>query len=151
MPRAAVTKATLRKASKEFKIDGLDELYANLERILKTTDRGTGVELKRLFMRAALELVDRVRQRAPYRAKYRKTKIKTHLRDAIFADYGQKDKPNVLAGINTRIAPQGRWIEYGTSRMQARPFWRPSISESRARMGQIIVSGFQKLIASKIK
>lgn len=152
MARTVITRTHIRKASKEFEVRGLDEMYGNLERIVEATGQSAGIELKRVFMKAAVTgLVERAKQLAPFRAKRGRTKITTHLRDAIFADYGPDGKPNVLVGVNGRRAPHGRWIEYGTPRMIARPFWRPAISGTRDFMAKVIVQGFLKLIHSKIK
>jgi HK97 gp10 family phage protein len=145
MPRAAVTRASIRRAAKHAKIDGVDETYDNLERILKYTDNSAGIMLKEEFLKAAMVLRDRAKALVPVRT--------GRLRDAIFATKKAIEKPNVLAGVSRRgprAAPYANIVEYGRHGAQAHPFFRPAITSARGAMAKIIIEGFQKVIAQAL-
>jgi HK97 gp10 family phage protein len=128
-----------------MKIDGVDVMYDNIERILKYTDRSAGIRLKEEFLKAALVLRDRAKQLVPVRT--------GRLRDAVFATKKAIEKPNVLAGVlrhGERGAPYAQIVEYGRHGAQAHPFFRPAITSTRGAMAKIIVEGFQKVIAQAL-
>jgi HK97 gp10 family phage protein len=125
-----------------MKIDGVDEMYDTLERILKYTDGSAGAMLKEEFMKAATILRDRAKQLVPVRT--------GRLRDAIFATKKAIERPNVLAGVSRRgprAAPYANIVEYGRHGAQAHPFFRPAITSTRGAMAKAIVEGFQRVIA----
>lgn len=127
---------------------GIREVKANIARILNRT---TGQEVKKVYMEAGLALRDRARQLAPYDPKRKKG---THLRDAIFADYGTPTKSNVIVGVQyffrgsskAAAAPHGHLVEFGTVKMAPRPFMRPAITAMKSTMRDIIERGLKKII-----
>src|SRR3954464_13532801 len=107
---------------RQVRIEGLAELQNNVATLMS---RATGKEVKKIWMQAALDLRDAARDYAPvakedivhYEKGQPKRIIKTGaLRAAIFAAYGETDKPNVLVGVNRRMAPHNEWLEFGNSR-----------------------------------
>jgi HK97 gp10 family phage protein len=131
------------------RIEGLPELQAKIAKLLLVTT--TGREVKRIWMSAALVLRDEARDLAPV-IKDPKTHPKPWqqpgtLKKAIFAAYGDPSKPNVIVGVNYRLAPQAHWIEFGTSHAGAQPYMRPALTATRSMMVRIIAEGYQKLIA----
>lgn len=146
MARSAISKVTIRKTG-NFSVEGLNQFYDNVERVL---DRTSAENLKGVFMKAGMVLRDRAKANAPFRT--------GKLRNAIFAAPGNPDKPNVLVGVSRSKrktgappAPHGILIEYGTSKMQARPFFRPAITETKGQMAEIIITGFKKTIEDAVK
>lgn len=74
-----------------------------------------------------------------------------NLRKAIFRDsrdpYHDPKGPSVLVGINHKIAPHWHFLELGTSKQDARPFFRPGITRSTSRMTQRIAAGCRQIIS----
>ena len=162
MARSVVT-----PKGKAARIEGLPELQAKIAKIL---DRTTGKDLKRVWMNAALVLRDEARDMAPVLKKPHKGHVAGLLRSAIFAAYGDPAKPNVLVGVNYRIAPYAHLVEFGgkegkgprmtgdikgrktgnrvqsTGYMPAQPFMRPALTATRSKCVAIIAEGYQKLI-----
>lgn len=135
MARAVVTKTNLRRTSKSIGIEGLDETLQNIANVL---DKTSAEQLKGVYLKAGQVLRDRAKQNAPYRT--------GTLQGAIFAARGKPEKSNVLVGVNRKKAPHGILLEYGTSRMRPRPFFRPAITETRPQMTEIIVNGFMEAV-----
>src|SRR4051812_34778253 len=117
MPRNVIT-----RKGKQVQIEGLDQLQNNIAALMS---RATGKEVKKIWMQAALDLRDAARDYAPVAKEPIKHYEKGQpmriiqpgaLRAAIFAAYGEPDKPNVLVGVNRRMAPHNKWIEFGNSR-----------------------------------
>jgi HK97 gp10 family phage protein len=145
MARSAVTNKTLGKVGSEVGIDGIPELKANIAAKL---DKMMGQAAKKVFMRAAMRMVEEAKDLVP---------VKTGtLRDAIYAAYGDTKKPNVIVGVNYRKAPHAHLIEYGhihtthdgrgTSMTKAHPFMRPALTYARPKMAAIIAEGLKSLV-----
>jgi HK97 gp10 family phage protein len=139
--RNAITKKTIR-------VYGIEELAAQLSEITKRVDASD--EVKKAYMKAALFLRDAARAKAPVgpTRKYKGTvRHGGTLRSAIFAAYGNRDKNNVLVGVNRRIAPHAHWIEFGNARRtKAQPYMRPAVSESRMELGGILRDELLRII-----
>jgi hypothetical protein len=153
MAKRAVTQSSLNRAARKgLRIDGAEAIQ---ERISDILDAVTGPEVKRVFMKGALVLRDEARDIAPYNEDREKLLSKgkiteqRHLRDAIFAAYGDKGKPNVLVGVNPKIAPHFHWLEYGIparSTFRAQPYMRPAITATQRTVSTIIIEGLQKVV-----
>lgn len=146
-PRSTFRRRVLSKGASN--VAGLPELFRKL------SDLGEAVEsddVYKVLMHGAFVLRDEAKDLAPYDPA---RKSGTHLRDAIFAAEGDpsKDKrgPNVIAGVNSRLAPHAVLIEKGTSRMPAQPFWRPAITTVRGAVANIYAEGLKKIIAKVVK
>jgi HK97 gp10 family phage protein len=163
-----VARSVVTPKGRAARIEGLPELQAKITKIL---DRTTGKQVKRVWMDAALVLRDAARGMAPVLKKPHKGHVAGLLKSAIFAAYGDPAKPNVLVGVNYRIAPYARLVEYGGSKkskgprmtgdikgrptgnrvqstgyMTAQPFMRPALTATRSKCVAIIAEGYQKLI-----
>jgi HK97 gp10 family phage protein len=126
-------------------IAGLPELFNQLN------DLGDAVEeddVYKVLMHGAFVLRDEAKDLAPYDPKRKKG---THLRDAIFATEGDPSKdprgPNVIAGVNKKLAPHAGLVERGTSKMPARPYWRPAVNATRPAIAEILAGGIRDIIA----
>lgn len=150
MPRRLIT-----SRGRQVQIEGLAELQENIAELMS---RATGKEVKKIWMQAALELRDAAIDYAPMAAgpitHYEKgqpprTIMPGALRAAIFAAYGDPTKPNVLVGVNYKIAPHAHWLEFGNSRIPAQPYMRPALSSTRSRCVSIIADGYRTLLIDR--
>lgn len=95
-------------------------------------------ELKDILIKPAYVMRDEMRDLVP---------VKTgNLRDAIFATRGPDDKRGVLVGVSKKKAPYGRFVERGTSKMAAHPFFRPGINAVAPTVANMISGDMKKLI-----
>lgn len=147
-----MARSVITPKGRQVRIEGLAELQNNIANLMS---RATGTEVKKIWMQAALDLRDAARDYAPiakedivhYEKGQPKRIIKPGaLRAAIFAAYGEKDKPNVLVGVNYRIAPHAHWIEFGNSRIPPQPYMRPALSLMRSSAVSTIAEGYRKLL-----
>jgi hypothetical protein len=140
-------------SSKQFQgtgisIEGLDELKANIDRKL---DLMTGLQAKRVFMRAGLVIVRAVREYIH--------NITGKLSAGIFATYGKLDSPDVLIGVSigaTGKAPHGWVVEHGHhlvawghetgKEVAPHPYFSKGVIAAREEAAQIIVDGMKDLI-----
>lgn len=112
---------TLSKRALRF--EGADDLIAKLDEIATAV---SGQEIKEgLMRRVGIPLRDRARAMAP---------VKTgELRRAIYAAYGDENKPTILVGVNYKIAPHAHLVEFGHAGPHPappHPYMRPAIAES---------------------
>jgi HK97 gp10 family phage protein len=129
-----------RDARKAFKVEGLDEILANMSKVLNKT---SGAEAKEVYLAAALKLRDKARQNVNV--------VTGNLRRGIFAARGDENKSNALVGVNYRIAPHAHLVEYGTVRMAARPYLRPALTMTGPEIARMIREGLLKIIESHQK
>lgn len=140
-PRKAVTGTRLGNVARDvFKLEGVDEIKKNIAKIL---DRTSGEKIKKVYMRAAMIAVREARSIVPVRT--------GKLRDAIFADYGDPTKPNVLVGVNYRKAPHAHLVEFGTVKTPAHPYFRPAVTATRSLMAATIIEGFKEILDESTK
>jgi HK97 gp10 family phage protein len=147
--RQAITRASLRN-SKVFSIDGLQQAFDKMEVII---DKTSAEALKSVYYEAGTLLRDKAKSIVPVAT--------GRLRDAIFCAPGTPSEPNVLVGINRSrsrqsktglpTAPHGMLVEYGTTRMAARPFFRPAVQQTRAPMAAKIAQGIHDQIEKAAK
>lgn len=139
--RLAINKASLRKYS-NLDVAGYGEMVDNLNNVL---DKTGAENLKGVFMAAGRVLQAKVRANAEPHIK------SGRLSANIFVAEGKPDKANVMVGIAHAKAPEGVWLEYGTSRQPARPFFRPAVTASKPEMARIITDGMKKTIEDAVK
>jgi HK97 gp10 family phage protein len=124
--------------------EGLPELNKNVDNLLKEMGhkegQRVGDRIKRVLMGAALTIRDEARDLVP---------VKTGLlKSAIFAAYGDERKPDVLVGVNHRIAPHSHLVEFGArgGQMPAQPFMRPAIAATRGIAANMVADGLKDII-----
>jgi hypothetical protein len=137
MPRSGVTAARLRKVGNEIGIDTSDVEAG----VAKMMNRVTGPRFKKeVCMPAAQIAVTEIRD-------FIRPLTKTgKLDSAVFADYGDEKKPNVLVGMNYRKAGYAHIVEYGSVRSRAKPYFRPGITAARSPMAASLATNMKKLI-----
>lgn len=149
MARQLVTRARLRKTP-EFSIEGLDAAYDKMEELL---NRISGTALKDAFLAIGQMLATELRARIPVRrTNLNRQPPPGQLRLSVFAARGKPTKPDILVGINRRIkggypiGSHGHLLEYGTTRMAARPFFRPTMNANRARVASMVAQVIKSTI-----
>ena len=125
------------EAKKSLRFEGMKEVQENLGRVLNAA---TGKEMKKVMMAAALVARDSIRSLTP---------VKTgRLQKAVFAAYGDDNVPNVLVGMNYKIAPHAHLVEFGHAgkAAQPHPYFRPGITRAAPAMKPILEQGFKRVI-----
>jgi HK97 gp10 family phage protein len=128
--------------SKAFKWEGvpqMQKLFSQFAIALGPEGMGTArAQLKDILMTPAKVIRDEAKDMVP---------VKTgNLRDAIFAARGPDDKRGVVVGVNGAKAPYARYVEKGTSRMPAHPYFRPAINAVAPAIANMIADDMKKLI-----
>lgn len=143
---------TYSTATKAFKWEGvpqLKKLFSQLAQEIGPDGMGDAREkLKDVLMPAAMTLRDEARDLAPvWKGKQQRNQPPPGtLRDAIYAAKGPDNSPGVVVAVNYRVAPYGIFVERGTSKMPAEPFFRPAINYTRPLVANLIADGLKGLI-----
>jgi HK97 gp10 family phage protein len=124
-----------REVKDAYKIEGLVDIT---DRLATVIDRTTGKQAKEVYLKAALNIRDGARTRAPKRT--------GKLRESIFAARGDMNKPNALVGVNYKIAPHAHLVEYGTVNSRPHPFLRPAVAASATEVRSIIEKGLRRIV-----
>lgn len=147
MPISGSRRSVTGEARKALQIEGLEEIQDRLAAIMNGV---TGRQVKDVYYAAGRRLRDRARANAPYDTGRKKG---THLRDAIFVDRGDGNKPNVLVGVRyfPNGAPHAHLVEYGSARNSGHPYMRPAIAQEAAAIASDIKQGLLKIIEDAVK
>ena len=129
-------------SSKAFKWEGVPQMKAMFnEYAIALGPDGMGTarkELKDMLIKPAYVMRDEAKDMVP---------VKTgNLRDAIYATRGPEDKRGVLVGVNRKKAPYARFVEKGTSKMPAQPYFRPAINAVAPSVANMISGDMKKLL-----
>ena len=102
----------------EVRVDGLKELQSDFKKLTRSFDPG---QVEVAAVESAEIIASQARKNAPVRS--------GTLRDAIKAKPLNKDKDNIsaIAAVDRAEAYYAGWVEYGTSRMAAIPYFRPAV------------------------
>jgi len=127
------------------------KLAAKLDSITKAAEEG----VRPAAQAGAQVFYDEVKQRVPVSAKAHKSGKKTYspgtLRKAIYQAFADKesgkDKAMYRVSWNKTHAFYGRFVEFGTSKMAAKPFLRPAYDAARAKA----VKAVQERMAAEVK
>lgn len=151
--------------------EGLPELHKRIADVLEMVG---GKEVKKVWMRGAIVIRDEARRLAPFDANPAtrlNPKQPWHttpglLKRAIYAAYGKDTAPNVLVGVNYKLAGFAHWIEFGTAdrttgdikgkstgnhaanrgHVTPHPYMRPALATKRAEAIAVIAQGYRELI-----
>lgn len=132
----------MARSVKFTKVEGLAEFADAVE---KLKGKVSGEDVRKVLMRGAFVIRDEAKARVP---------VDTgKLKESIIATYGKKDPDdlNVLVGVKYGKggAPHAHLVEFGTSKMPPRPFFRPAVSSKKTEAGEKIAEGLKKLIEVK--
>ena len=129
----------------------LSKIAAKLDSITKAAEEGA----RPAAQAGAQVFYEEVRQRVPVSAKPHKSGKKTYnpgtLRKAIYQAFADKesgkDKAMYRVSWNKTHAFYGRFVEFGTSKMAAKPFLRPAYDAARAKA----LKAVQERMAAEVK
>ena len=118
------------------------KIAAKLDNITKAAEQG----VRPAAQAGAQVFYEEVKQRVPVSAKAHKSGKKTYnpgtLRKAIYQAFADKEsgdgKASYRISWNKSHAFYGRFVEFGTSRMAAKPFLRPAYDAARAKALQAV-------------
>ena len=120
------------------------KIAARLDNIAKAAEQG----VRPAAQAGAQVFYEEVKQRVPVSAKAHSTKGKKQtftpgtLRKAIYQAFADKEsgdgKASYRISWNKSHAFYGRFVEFGTSRMAAKPFLRPAYDAARAKALQAV-------------
>ena len=127
------------------------KIAAKLDRITQAAEKAT----RPAAQSGAQIFYDEVRARVPVSAKPHKSGKKTYnpgtLRRAVYQAFAEREsgdgKAMYRVSWNKTHAFYGRFVEFGTSKMAAKPFLRPAYDAARARALQAV----QERMASEVK
>ena len=124
-----------------------------LDRLVKNSRKN----LRKAAQAGAQVYYDEIRARAPVSGKAHSTKGKKqtyqpgNLRAAIYQAFAEKqsgeDHSAYRISWNKSEAFYGRFIEYGTSKMAARPFFRPGADAARSKA----ISAVKEVLRESVK
>ena len=127
------------------------KIAAKLDSITKAAEEGA----RPAAQAGAQVFYDEVKQRVPVSAQPHKSGKKTYnpgtLRRAVYQAFAERESGDGRAmyrvSWNKTHAFYGRFVEFGTSKMAAKPFLRPAYDAARARALQAV----QERMASEVK
>lgn len=125
-----------------FRIEGLEEA-------IKRTQALTGAlevsKVERVLMRGARIVAEEAERRIG-----RQFKVKTgNLGDSTRKKKRRRHNDNVagaFAAIDRKVAPHAHLLEFGTSKMAAKPFFRPSVDATREQVKDEVEAGLRDLL-----
>ena len=141
--------------SAAFKWEGVKELqnvFQTMAQMIGPDAMGDARDqLKDAFMTPAQAIRDEAIDLAPIRAMNEKGHHEPPgtLRSAILATKGRPDIPGVVVYVDAKVAPYAGFVERGTSKMGAQPFFRPAISAVKPMVAAMIADGLKRLIEEK--
>jgi len=126
-----------------FKIEGV---AGAVKKIKQLSNSLKGKELGNTLLKQAQVIAEDARSRAPL-GPTGNLKRSLHARML-------EDRPNfpkvAIAAVDRKIAPHAHLIEFGTSRMSARPFFRPAVDAHSNKVISNIKAGVKKLIEKAV-
>lgn len=134
----------LTKKGKAVRWEGIPEITKNVNNLLAELGHKeghkVGDKVKRALMHGALVVRDEAKDLVPVRT--------GTLKSAIFAAYGDNRKPDVLVGVNYKIAPHAHLVEYGArgGEMPPQPYMRPAITATRSKVANVVADGLKQII-----
>ena len=132
-------KATTGKA---FRLEGGPELTRTLTAIRKTLNAEGNIALADRVREALLDPAKVIRDEAQDLAPVGPT---GKLKSAIKADKGKGAA--AFAAVDLKIAPYASFVEKGTSKMRARPYFRPAVNAVRPTIARMIAERLPAIIA----
>ena len=134
-----------KRPQAKLKWDGVPQMKATFLAVGNALNDKTP-EVKAVILPPCQTAMDRARELAPILAKPIPGVQPGMLRASIYATLGRSTYRGVLMTADKKIAYYAPWVEYGTSKMQARPYFRPAITQMQGTYLGDIAPGVQKLI-----
>ena len=133
--------------------------FSKIEAKLDAITKAAGKATRPAAQAGAQVFYDEMRARVPVSAKPHKSGKKTYnpgtLRKAIYQAYVEKESGDSKAAYrvswNKSHAFYGRFLEFGTSKMAAKPFLRPAYDAARAKALDAVKQRMQAEVAKALK
>ena len=120
-------------------IQGLKELINKLKDI---QDKVQDEQVDKVLMQAAQHVKDEIRANCPTDT--------GALRESIIATYGKPKGPDGVRDVvvlsKTGDVPYGPFVEYGTSKRPAQPFFRPGVAQAKSEVKKILAEGLKNIL-----
>jgi len=148
---------TYSTGTKAFKWEGVPQmkaLFLQMAEAIGPDGLGTARDqLKDALMPPAMTIRDEAKDLAPrYEGKLPSGQPAAGtLREAIRVSKGPEDRPGVVVWVDFHKAPYAGFVERGTSKMPAQPFFRPAVIATRPLVANMIADGLKKLIEEQAK
>jgi HK97 gp10 family phage protein len=127
-----------------FALTGWRELIKNLNTVgVKLDD--TDPEIKNVLIEPARAMVANAQNLAPVGKKRTAKHQPGELRRSIIALTGPPRQRGVIMVSRKKIAPYCVYVEFGTSKMMARPFFRPAILAMASTYAADIAPGVKRI------
>ena len=126
-----------------FKIEGLELFHSKMAKLGNSLNRD-GVEPQ--VLKIAKEIAEDARNRAP-RGPTGRLKRSLHAR---MLKYHEGAPMIAIAAVDRKIAPHAHFIEFGTSKMSARPFFRPAVDSHMSKAKSDLINVLKKKITGAV-
>jgi len=120
-----------------LKWDGVPQLLNDYKQVGQALD-ARSKPVKKVLMGPAKAMVNNARSMAPKRT--------GNLAASIFATEGPDEKPGVLMLVNQTKAPYARFVEFGSSRTPAQPYFRPALAQMTGSYLNDIQPGVKQIV-----
>ena len=131
------------------KLEGLKELDAKMQQLIKSVEAD---KVEPILKEGGEMIVDAGRPVTPYDPKRKKGK---HLREAwvtkLMPRRRNKNPAPCIAAIDHKIAPHASLVEKGTSRMAAKPYFRPTWDKMKRTVKKHIIDRLKDNIDQAVK
>lgn len=128
----------------EFRIEGLDDLNKQLESIATSLDADA---VEPILFEGAQTIAGDMLQRAP---RGPTGNLKRSIGAKTLRRRDKNPAPSIAA-VDRKIAPHAHLVEFGTSKMSARPFMRPAVDSQGGKVAKQVEEGLQRLIGEAAK
>jgi len=127
-----------------FKIEGILETASKLKQL---SDSLKGKAMGDNLLKQAQMIADDARDRAPLGPT---GNLKRSLHARLLSDKLRFPKV-AIAAVDRKIAPHAHLIEFGTSKMSARPFFRPAVDSHAGKVIDNIRDGAENLVKKAVR
>ena len=126
----------------DIRLEGKEEL----DRKLKKMAESIGYEnMEKILMESAVEVRNALKEAAPVGPT-------GNLRRSMIAKAMPKGSvPVVIAGIDRKIAPHAHLVEFGTVKMSAKPFFRPTWDRLRTKVNKDIADKSGRAVGDSVR
>ena len=126
-----------------FKIEGVLETVKALDKVSNSLK---GKVMGKTLLKQAEIIAEDARDRAPLGPT---GNLKRSLR-AKLLDEKSRFPTVAIAAVDRKIAPHAHLVEFGTSKMSARPFFRPAVDSHGRKVINNIKDGAKKLVEKAV-
>ena len=135
----------MAKAKVTIKWEGLAELKKTLEACGIALDDKSN-EVKEIILPPAQAAVENARNLAPMGHDKAAGHVPGTLKRSLIATKGPATQRGIFMVARKKIAPYASYVEYGTSKMSAQPFFRPALLQFASTYVADVAPGIKKLV-----